>query len=234
LKQLKKDVDPLLAFEVRRAQLELDRLEEGVDPALVSDVNTAQLALERLQGHLADAQIVAPVDGEVISLSLHPGRAVEPFRTVVVIAAPSAIEVSADVPSDQLKDMTEGQKATVVLSTDPGRTWAGTVRHLPYPYGTGGGTGSEAGADQSVRISLDGDVSSLKLGDLVRVTIVLEEKDDALWLPPAAIRTYQGRAFVIVQDGDRQRRIDVELGIEGQDQVEILQGLEEDQVVIAP
>ncbi len=64
--------------------------------------------------------------------------------------------------------------------------------------------------------------------------IVLEEKDDALWLPLDAIRSYQNRHFVIVQDGDRQRRVDVELGIQGQDQVEILEGLEEGQVVVAP
>ncbi|UCC61429.1 MAG: secretion protein HlyD, partial [Anaerolineae bacterium] len=59
-----------------------------------------------------------------------------------------------------------------------------------------------------------------------------EEKDDVLWLPPAAIRTFQGREFVIVQEADRQRRADVQIGIESQDRVEILEGLEEDQIVV--
>jgi len=216
---------------VRQAEAELEQLKEGVGPVLTTEVQQAQQALDRLK---ESSQIVAPADGEIISFSLYPGRPVEPFRTVIVIADPSAIEVSADLSSDQLKDITEGQKATVVLSTDSDRIWTGTVRRLPYPYGTGGSIESQAGVDNSTRISLEGDSSELKLGDLVRVSIVLEERDDVLWLPPAAIRTFQGRPFVIVQDGERQRRVDVELGIEGQDRVEILDGLEEGQVVVAP
>ena len=199
----------MLAIEVQRAQQVLDWLEEST-------------------------RIVAPVDGEVISLSLYPGRPVEPFRTVIVIADPSAVEVSASLSIDQLRDITEGQEVTVFLSASPDRTWTGAVRRLPYPYGTGGSIESPAGVDNSTRISLGGDVDEVKLGDLVRVTIVLQEKDDALWLPPDAVRVFQGREFVIVQEGERQRRVDVELGIKGQDRVEILKGLREGQVVVAP
>jgi len=53
-----------------------------------------------------------------------------------------------------------------------------------------------------------------------------------LWLPPEAIRTFQGREFVIVQGDERQRRVDVQIGIESRDRVEILQGLEQDQVIV--
>ena len=64
------------------------------------------------------------------------------------------------------------------------------------------------------------------------MTIVLEEKQDVLWLPPAAIRRFQGRNFVVVQDGVAQRRVDVRIGIESEERVEILEGLTEGQVVI--
>jgi multidrug efflux pump subunit AcrA (membrane-fusion protein) len=67
----------------------------------------------------------------------------------------------------------------------------------------------------------------------VQVTIVLEDRDDVLWLPPGAVRSFQGRHFVIVQEGSRQRRVDVVLGVVGQDRVEILGGLEEGQMVVA-
>jgi macrolide-specific efflux system membrane fusion protein len=212
---------------VQQAHAELEQLQGGVDPVLNLEVQRAQQALDY-------SQIVAPVDGEVISLSLYPGRPVEPFRTVIVIADPAAIEVSAALSGDQLIDLTEGQDAIVALSVNPERTWAGTVRRLPYPYGTGGSSENPAGLDDSARISLEGDLGRLELGDLVRVTIVLEEKGDALWLPPSAIDTLQGRAFVVVQGGDRQRRVDVELGIQGGDRVEILRGVGEGQVVVTP
>lgn len=234
LEQLRDGVDPALSIQVQQAQLALDRLEEGVDPALISDVEQAQLALEGLQSQLANTQIVAPVGGEVLSLSIQPARPVEAYRTVVIIGDPADAQVSADLPTDQLKHVTEGQKATIVRSADPARTWSGTIIRLPYPYGASGSTESEAATDGLVRISLEGDTSGARLGDLVRVTVVLEEKGGVLWLPPAAIRTYEGRAFVIVQDGERQRRADVELGIEGSGRVEILAGLEDGQAILAP
>jgi HlyD family secretion protein len=232
LDQLKEGVDPLLTIEVQRVEQQLDWLREGVDPVLVNEVNQAELALERLQAQVADAQIVAAMDGQILTLSVYAGRPAEAFKPVIVVADPSAIEVSADLSSTQLQDMMEGQEAIVVLSAYPGQTWHGIVRRLPYPYGSGGGTGGLEDADTSTRISMEGDLSDLELGDLARVTIVLEEKDDVLWLPPEAIRTFQGREFVIVQDVDRQRRVDVEIGIEGEDRVEILEGLEEGQLVV--
>ena len=71
------------------------------------------------------------------------------------------------------------------------------------------------------------------MGELATVIIVLEEKDDVIWLPPAAIRTFQGRSFVVVQGDDgSQRRVDVRLGIESDERVEILEGLEAGQTVI--
>jgi multidrug efflux pump subunit AcrA (membrane-fusion protein) len=70
------------------------------------------------------------------------------------------------------------------------------------------------------------------MGDLVRATAVLESREDVLWLPPQAVREFEGRKFVIVQDGDAQRRVDVKTGIVGEDRVEILEGLTEGQVVL--
>ena len=97
--------------------------------------------------------------------------------------------------------------------------------------------------DESTRVSLDipaADVG-LDMGDLVRITVLLERKDNVLWLPPQAIRTFEGRRFVVVQDGDIQRRVDVKVGIESEDRIEIEAATEEDidllavgRVVIGP
>jgi multidrug efflux pump subunit AcrA (membrane-fusion protein) len=72
----------------------------------------------------------------------------------------------------------------------------------------------------------------MEVGELATVLITLEKKDNALWLPPAALRAFQGRDFVVIQDGSVQRRVDVKLGIKGEDRVEVLDGVQEGQVVI--
>jgi len=232
LAKLQRGVDPMLAIDVQRVQQELNRLAEGVDPILVNDVSQAQLSLERLQAQVADGQIVSPMDGEILTLNLRPGRNVEAFAEVVVIADPAAIELSAALSDSQMEEMSEGQQGVITFSRFPGEEWIGMIRRMPYPYGTGGGTRTLEDTDMSVRISLDGNLSQMELGDRGQMVVVLEEKEEALWLPPEAIRTFQGRKFVIVQDEDRQRRVDVHIGIESRDRVEILEGLEQGQIIV--
>jgi len=66
------------------------------------------------------------------------------------------------------------------------------------------------------------------------VRAVLEVKDDVLWLPPLAVRDFGGRRFVVIEENGRQRRVDVTVGIQSADRVEIVSGLEEGQVVLSP
>jgi RND family efflux transporter MFP subunit len=224
--------------QVALAQLALDDLKNGVDPLLLNDVQAAALNVKKLEAAIADAQLIAPFDGQVLSLVLSEGREVAAYKPVVTIADTSTLEVSADLVSTDLKDLVEGMPTTVVLVSAPGKEIKGIVRRLPYPYGSGGrttATSTEAEEqDKSTRVTLEGSAqeAGFALGDLARVTVVLERKDNVLWLPPQAIRTFEGRKFVVVQDGEAQRRVDVKVGIEGEERVEIKEGLTEGQIVI--
>jgi hypothetical protein len=53
-------------------------------------------------------------------------------------------------------------------------------------------------------------------------------------LPPQAIRDVGGRTFVLVQTEKSQQRVDVTLGLQTRDRVEITAGLTEGQVVVGP
>jgi len=47
-----------------------------------------------------------------------------------------------------------------------------------------------------------------------------------------AVRAFEGRRFVVVKDGDRQRRQDVRVGIVSLERIEILEGLKEGDIVV--
>jgi hypothetical protein len=124
--------------------------------------------------------------------------------------------------------------AQVVLVSRPGEILPGKVRQLPYPYGSGGRGQEVEDMDKSTRFTLETSAleAGFNLGDLVRITVELERKADVLWLPPQALRVFDGRRFAVVQDGEAQRRVDVTVGIQTQERVEIEEGLEEGQVVV--
>jgi multidrug resistance efflux pump len=222
----------LLEMEVERAEQEIDWLERGVDPSVVQALNAAELRRQRLEDQIATGQLVAPFAGQVTTLNVTPGKAAEAHNPVAVIADPAEWDITADLTSNQLAVMEEGQPVEVTMSSRPGEIFAAILSTLPYPYGTGGGEVAVEDRDERAHIALDNpQATDLEVGDLVKVTVLIERSEDALWLPPAAIRTFEGRRFVMVKEADRLRKVDVKLGIEGEDRVEILTGLEEGQTI---
>jgi multidrug efflux pump subunit AcrA (membrane-fusion protein) len=220
-----KELDHILA------QMEYEKLLQGIDPSYEVEVSKAQSTLEEAQSKLADAKLVAPFNGRVLSISIKRGTQVQAFKAVIVIAQVDALELTANLGATDLAQLSIDQPAAIELRNRPEETLTGAIRTLPYPYGGGSGSGGEDNDEKVARISIDQDIE-LKLGELAEVTVTLEEKEDVLWLPPAAIRRFQGRRFVVVQDGVAQRRVDVIIGIESEDRVEIVDGLEEGQIVI--
>lgn len=220
--------------QVELAELSLSRMDEGVDPLLINDVSRAELDLTRLDAAIADARITAPFDGQILSISLSAGRAAEQYKPVVVIADIADLEISSDLISSQMQELSEGMSVAVVLISRPGEILSGEIRRLPYPYGSGGGGTTVEELDKSTRLTLNAvaEEAGFKMGDLVRVTAELEYKESVLWLVPQAIRVFDGRRFVVVQDGDVQRRVDVTVGIQTDERVEIEEGLEEGQTIV--
>lgn len=226
-----------IAIQERRvsmAQVSINRLSHGVDPLLENDVARAELQVTKLEKAIEDARITAPFAGQLQSVSVLAGQAVDPYKNVVAIADVENLEVSADLLSNQMDKLEEGMVTAVTLVSRPGLALDGTVRKLPFPFG-----GSKAGStveelDKSTRITLGQSASEAEYeeGDLVRVTVELERKDDVLWLPPQALRNFDGRRFAVIQDGDAQSRADVTVGIQTAERVEIEEGLNEGQVVI--
>lgn len=220
----------LLEQDLALADLRLAQLERGIDPLLALEGERARLEVEKIETQIADAQLIAPFDGEVLSLNVRAGSRAEAFQTAVILAQPQNLEITAELGSAELNQMSVGQIAAITLRNRLDDPTGGVVRQLPYAFS--GGTAGGGPQDTRVRIQFDAPPADLSLGELATVVIVLEEKENALWLPPAAIRTFQGRSFVVIQEADGQRRADVRLGIQSADRVEILEGVVEGQVII--
>jgi multidrug efflux pump subunit AcrA (membrane-fusion protein) len=223
-----------LTIQLSLAQLAVDSLDTTLDPQLEADVDAAAQRIAELESLIETAVLAAPFDGTIAGLSMSPGRAILAGDTVGVIIDPAEIEVSANLQENQMQTLTEGLAVEIRPTGGPGQPVSGTIRHLPFPFGSSGG-GALDSLDQSTRIQFD-DMSAAfaryESGDRVNLSIVVSQHDDVLWLPPAAVRDFNGRKFVVVQTDGLEQRVDVELGIEGNGRVEILSGLEAGQTVV--
>ncbi|MCB8946756.1 MAG: biotin/lipoyl-binding protein [Ardenticatenaceae bacterium] len=221
----------LLALDVELAQLDLDELNAGVDPALLAEVDQALLRLEEIEALIANAQIVAPVSGTVVRLLVAAGDNVVAGETAVALADLTQLEIESLVRDVDLREMVEGMAAETTFASQPGDTYNVTLAALPPPYGT-----AENLEETTARFAFNNpaDLANFALGDRLVLELIVAQNDDALWLPPAAVRDFQGRNFVVIQEGDTQRRVDVQLGIEGDGRTEILEGVTEGDTIVGP
>ncbi len=206
-----------------------------------ADVELAQIALEEanlglqdLQDLIDGSQIKAPFDGLITSINMSEGSGIEAYAPMVVVADVSQLEISASLTDKDMQQLKQGMpiKATPFnLLAEP---IDGVLRKLPYPYN--GGSVDMTDQDQSTRFTLNvtPEEANLALGDLLQITVEIQKRSGVLWLPPQAIRTFEGRRFVIISQDGVQQRVDVKLGLQSDDRVEITEGLQEGQTIIGP
>lgn len=221
----------LAQMDLDLAQLRLTEVEAGLD------ITRTVLALNRLKDQLNDARIVAPFAGVILQINVMEGKQVQGYDTMMVIADPTALEIAADLQDSEMSELSEGMPLLAEYSNRPGQELPGTIRRLPYPYSGGARTDLVEDEDKSVRITLDGiDLreANYGIGERFRMTVELERSEATLWLPPQAVRAFEGRSFVVIQEDGAQRRIDVRVGIRSDERLEILEGVTEGQLVIAP
>ncbi len=212
-------------LQVELAQMQLDETLEslGIDP------NSS--VVDELEAQVAQARVFAPADGTVIS-AVRPGQNVTKDTPAFVLGDPNQLEILADLNNNDqaVKQMFEGMPVDITVDAKPDVKLSGKIRQLPSPYGTGP-------SDKNVmHVVLDSApyAQTYQVGDNVTVIVPLANKQDILWLPPDAIRSVGGRTFVIVNSDTGPKRVDVEIGLQTPEMVEIVSGLEEGQVVVGP
>lgn len=216
---------------VERATLALEEAQRGGgNDELEKQVATAQLELERIQAQIESGRLLAPFDGKISEISKRPGDGVEAYSPLVTIIDDSERELLIEsVTTQDAARIGVGLPVQIVFSRHPGQIVNGVITKLPTSA-----TSSASTIDQDTAYHIEynpGDLE-LEVGDLGRVTITLAKKDSALWLPPQAVRAFEGRRFVVLKDGERQRRQDVRVGIISDERIEILEGLNEGDIVV--
>src|SRR5690554_3015470 len=235
----------LARLDLRKVKLQKERMEvlrgtsvSEYDYQLMEiDYEKVRLNIERLENLLSSSTLYAPFDGRVASLTIKETAMVEEFARVMTVADPSELELQMTVSQRNLSKIVPGLKAKVQLGSN---YWAeAEVREVP----SASAEIAPGQPDLRVRIDIinfnqllkESNLSNdqlLRYNALLSTSVIIQEKENALLLPPSAIREYGNRTFVLLKDGDYRREVDVKTGIETRTSIEIIEGLEEGQQII--
>jgi len=222
-----------------------------------AQVNQNTAALQQSQLDLDHTQIIAPVDGTVVSRNMDVGQTVAAsFQapTIFLIAQDlKKMQVDTNVDESDVGPIRVGQKANFTVDAYPGAIFPGVVSQIRQ---------APINVQNVITYNVVVEVSNadLKLfpGMTANVRIVTGRVDHALRLPVAAMRYHppasaapagtakapsktgqrpvatrgQNQQTIYVLDGGQPKPARVQLGISDGNYIEILRGLNEGQLVV--
>jgi Cu(I)/Ag(I) efflux system membrane fusion protein len=173
-----------------------------------------------------DLPIPSPVAGTVIEKMVVAGAAVEPGMKLYRIAGLDRVWVEADVAESDLGEVRVGQQAVIRLASLPGREFTGKVAFL-YPYLD---ASTRTGR---VRVELENPQRELRPDMYAEVTL-RADRGERLVVPQSAVLFAGERRLVFLDlGGGRLRPQTVEVGVKSGDDLEVLSGLHEGDVVVS-
>lgn len=205
-------------------------------------VEQAREALALANDNLANAELVAPIDGVVLfnALSTPSSDGTAPKAAIDVGVAPQAapftivqldaVRFTAEVDEVDVDLVEEGMHATVRLDAFAGRSFETTVSEI-RPAATLTPTG---GTVFPVYLGLSGRDANVLLGMKGDVTIEVSRVEGVTTVPIEALFDEAGETFVYVVEDNRLVRTRVEVGTLTETAVEILSGVSEgDEVALS-
>lgn len=211
---------------------ELASAEAQVAAALAAEA-AARQDLGRLRAERAavlqqrkNLQLLAPVDGVVISREAEQGATVLAGQPVVRMLDPASLWIRTRFDQARSAGLAVGLPAQVQLRSSPGQTWNGRVARLEAVSDT-------LTEERLATITLDAPPHGWSVGETAEVSLQLPPIPASLLVPAAALRQVDGHSGVWLVDEGRLVFRPVRKGASSpQGMVQVLDGLKPGERVV--
>lgn len=147
-------------------------------------------------------------------------------QNIVNLEVLDPLKVDFRIPQKAVAQVRLGQTVEITLDTYPGERFRGEIYAINPRL-------DEAGRSQAIRAHIGNDDRRLRPGQFVRVSVILEERPNALVIPEEAVMPQGDKLLVnLVVDGQVERR-EVTLGKRFDGLVEVREGLQGDETIIS-
>jgi HlyD family secretion protein len=196
-------------------------------------VRVAQLAVAAAQIRVRDAQISAPFDGTVAAINLKPGEftGVGSATPAIVLLTPDAIVLKMNLGETDYPNVKLDQRGIVVFDALPGKPYPFTVLELGLsPTVTQGVVTYEV----TGALVVPPDSPRPAPGMSASGQIITDSRPNVIAIPPRAIRRRGADQVVDVRRNGAVEEQVVSTGLSDTNNVEVLSGLSEGDVVVVP
>lgn len=173
----------------------------------------AQLQLEKMK-------IAAPFNGTIVNLPHFSENAkVTSGTEIVSIMSYGKMHMEINLPESAINEVQPGQKVFITHYTIPKDTISGTISELSPAVS------SETRTFKG-KLLIDNSKMKLHPGMFVKADIIVEQADSTIVIPKKIVMNNRGRKYVYVVEKSIAKMRTIRTGLEDQDNIEILEGLE--------
>lgn len=191
--------------------------------SLQDSARIAEAAYRETLTMLDYARVAAPFTGIVTRKHANIGDLATPGKPLLNIEAENNLQVLTDIPEAMILQIDKGDRLKVFVPS-VGLTVEGTVAEVSP-------TADPSSRTAPIKLRIPAD-EKLRSGQFARVTLAMAQAE-TLTVPAEAVVSFgQMQKVFVVIDGKARLRL-VRTGAQGDDYVEILSGLEEEEMVIA-
>jgi len=192
-----------------------------------NQVKLAEAAADMARIQLHETTIRAPFDGVVAELYVTEGSMSAPQAPAALFVS-KPVKVVLNVEESRISHVTEGQHAALQVTAYPGQDFPAIVTNVAP-------TADSQSHTFAVQVTPLDDDHLLRSGMYANVSLLVEEKQETLLAPRAALTEIAGQDIIyVVNDDNTVEQRAVITGLEEDGRVEILSGLTVgEQVVIA-
>jgi HlyD family secretion protein len=192
-------------------------------------VEHARNQVRDLEQKLSSTRGIAPLDGTLYSLPIHPGDFVKEGDLLAEMADMHHVRVRAFIDEPELGQIDLNQTVEIFWDAHPDRVWSGRTEVVPKQV-VAHGTRNVG----ELLCSVSNDHLDLIPNTTVDVRIHISERPSVIAVPRGAVFIDGSKRFVFVVQGDRLHRRDITVGIANPTTIEVVSGLQNGDVVALP
>jgi HlyD family secretion protein len=192
--------------EVASAEATLANLTDGPTAAerraAEIAVKQAQLTLDEAKANLAQAKLLAPSTGTVITVGVEVGQQATTGLSAVTLADLTALELTINVAEVDIPRVEIGQPAQITIDALPDRAFSGVVSRIAPSSTSEGGV-----VNYPVTVRLHNlELAGVRPGMTAVATLANEHAKPGWLVPTNALQEFEGETSVtVVRNGQRSR-----------------------------
>jgi HlyD family secretion protein len=247
-----------LESDIKQAKMALERTKRKANANVVqakadlkakkAEFDRQSDKLEKLEQQIDKTKIIAPSDGLAIyatsarrggyrrsSEPLDVGQEVYERQELIYLPTGTSSKVEVDIHEASLEKVQLDLPAVITVDALPGQKFFGTVATIaPLPDAQSMWMNPDLKVYNS-EIYLEGNQESLRTGMSCKAEIIVEQYEDALYIPVQSVIRINNVPTVFVVEGDSYESRTVKIGLDNNQMVHILEGLQEgEEVLLTP